>query len=260
MSYTVYKHTSPSGKVYIGITCQRVAQRWKNGHGYKHSPHFQAAIEKYGWDAIQHEIIAENLTQEAATRMEVELIAQYDSNNPEKGYNLSTGGEYSTAGIRLSEERRRQISLAHKGRPLSEAHRKKLSESHRRENLKPETLRKMSESRRGAKNHNFGKPMSEEQRQKISTALSGRNHPKWGKPMNADHRNKLLAGAQKANRTRQKRVLCIETGVEYPSVATAAAANNTTKDKISAVCRGVNKTTRGLHFRFISDKAKEVVE
>lgn len=32
--WTVYKHTSPSGKVYVGITNQPILKRWKNGLGY----------------------------------------------------------------------------------------------------------------------------------------------------------------------------------------------------------------------------------
>lgn len=32
--YIVYKHTSPFGKVYIGITCQLPCQRWARGKGY----------------------------------------------------------------------------------------------------------------------------------------------------------------------------------------------------------------------------------
>lgn len=35
--YTVYKHTTPSGKVYIGITKQKPWQRWNNGNGYKNN-------------------------------------------------------------------------------------------------------------------------------------------------------------------------------------------------------------------------------
>lgn len=33
-NWIVYKHTSPSGKVYIGITNQPANKRWKNGMGY----------------------------------------------------------------------------------------------------------------------------------------------------------------------------------------------------------------------------------
>ena len=43
----IYKHTSPSGKVYIGQTCQKPEHRWDNGKGYK-SGYFASAIKKYG--------------------------------------------------------------------------------------------------------------------------------------------------------------------------------------------------------------------
>ena len=39
-NWIVYKHTSPSGKVYIGITNQPANKRWKNGMGYISSPYF----------------------------------------------------------------------------------------------------------------------------------------------------------------------------------------------------------------------------
>lgn len=34
-NYCVYKHTSPSGKVYIGITNQKPTRRWREGEGYR---------------------------------------------------------------------------------------------------------------------------------------------------------------------------------------------------------------------------------
>ena len=44
--YCVYKHTSPSGKIYIGMTCQEPPEkRWHNGNGYKNNPHFIKKIE-----------------------------------------------------------------------------------------------------------------------------------------------------------------------------------------------------------------------
>lgn len=33
-NYTVYKHTFPNGKIYIGITKQAPSKRWRNGTGY----------------------------------------------------------------------------------------------------------------------------------------------------------------------------------------------------------------------------------
>ena len=65
-NYTVYKHTSPSGKVYIGITGIEPEKRWRKGWGYNHNTYFINAVKKYGWDNIKHEIIDTNLTKEEA--------------------------------------------------------------------------------------------------------------------------------------------------------------------------------------------------
>ena len=46
MEYTVYKHTCPNGKIYIGITSMPVEKRWDCGRGYAKNPHFSAAIKK----------------------------------------------------------------------------------------------------------------------------------------------------------------------------------------------------------------------
>ena len=47
--------------------------------------------------------------------MEIDLIAQYKSNNPDYGYNLSLGGEGGVTGARLSIEQRHAISVRMKG-------------------------------------------------------------------------------------------------------------------------------------------------
>lgn len=92
-NFKVYKHTSPSNKVYIGITSQDTKQRWNNGKGYKHNKYFTRAIQNYGWDNFSHEVLFDNLTEEEAKLMEQCYIALYDSFNKEKGYNQTLGGE-----------------------------------------------------------------------------------------------------------------------------------------------------------------------
>lgn len=95
-NYCVYKHTSPSGKVYIGIA-KDVKHRWRgDGRGYKGSTRFWYAIQKYGWDNFKHEILAEKLSKEDACSMEIDLIEKCQSMNPAYGYNLTTGGENFT--------------------------------------------------------------------------------------------------------------------------------------------------------------------
>lgn len=65
-NYTVYVHITPNNKRYVGITSTKVEKRWVNGNGYKSQKYFYRAIEKYGWDNIQHEIITENLSEHMA--------------------------------------------------------------------------------------------------------------------------------------------------------------------------------------------------
>lgn len=146
-AFIVYKHTSPSGKVYIGITQRSPNKRFQNGAGYKGNEHFWRAIEKYGWNNFKHEILYSGLSKEIACKIEIELIAKYNSADKKYGYNIALGGEHSTH----SEETRRKMSEANKGKTLSE-----------------ETRRKLSEAKKGH-------ILSEDHRRKISAGLGG--HP-----------------------------------------------------------------------------------
>ena len=88
--YTVYKYTSPSNKIYIGITCNSLTMRaGNNGERYDKCPIFNKAIKKYGWENFTCEILAQELTEEEAKRLEKYYIKLYDSRNPNKGYNIS---------------------------------------------------------------------------------------------------------------------------------------------------------------------------
>ena len=92
-TYTVYRLISPNTKMYVGITCQRLlCQRWRNGTGYPHNVMLQSDIQKYGWDNIQHELLDQTNDRECASDLEQRYIAEYDSKNPDKGYNTCLGG------------------------------------------------------------------------------------------------------------------------------------------------------------------------
>ena len=94
MIYTLYLHKNKiNGKVYIGQTCQKPEDRWKKGAGYKTCSFFYAAIQKYGWDNFEHIILEQGeMDAEEASQKEIQYILFYDSTNPEKGYNIQSGG------------------------------------------------------------------------------------------------------------------------------------------------------------------------
>ena len=83
-SWSLYKHTCPDGKIYVGITSQRVEDRWLNGFGYKENRYFFSAIVKYGWDNIIHQVIQKGLTEQEARENERNMIKSLG----DKSYNL----------------------------------------------------------------------------------------------------------------------------------------------------------------------------
>lgn len=90
--WIVYQHISPNGKSYIGITQQDPEKRWQNGKGYIGQKKFYNAIKKYGWDSFQHNILKENICEEAASYWEKYYIKEFDSYY--NGYNATEGGLY----------------------------------------------------------------------------------------------------------------------------------------------------------------------
>ena len=92
--YVLYIHTNKiNNKKYVGITSQDPSRRWgSKGQKYIECPYFWSAIQKYGWENFDHEIVCENQTREEACEMEISIIEKLNTCNPEYGYNLSAGG------------------------------------------------------------------------------------------------------------------------------------------------------------------------
>ena len=79
--YTLYKHTFPNGKVYIGITKMEPEKRWANGEGYAHKENdkycqslMYNAIKKYGWENVKHEIILQSDSRDFIEQQEIYYI------------------------------------------------------------------------------------------------------------------------------------------------------------------------------------------
>lgn len=217
-NYYVYKHTFPNNKVYIGITKQKPQNRWDNGKGYKHNNYIKNAINKYGWSNIEHKILFENLTKEEAEQKEIELIAFYKSNQKNFGYNIENGGHVNC----VSEETKKKLSVANKGKIISKETRQKMSKNNARiwlgKKLNNETRKKMSESHIGKKGNNKGKAL----------------------------------------KTRKK-IMCIETNIIYDSITIASNITKINSTHISEVCRGMRKSAGKindikLHWKYIKEE------
>ena len=230
--YQIYKHTSPSGKSYIGQTCQPLNRRWRNGHGYAQNAYFYRAIQKYGWESFSHEVLFVVDSLEEANRIEEALIAELKSNNPSFGYNISGGADGSA---RVSEQTRRKMSAAKKGKFSGSAN--------------PNYGRKHTSQER--------KVMSEKSLRYFSTHPSPRKGTKASSEVRrkmSDSRkqsDKAQEAIRKLNASKAKRVLCIETGIVYRSVHDAANQCGLSQGNISAACRGVYKQAYGFHWEYV---------
>lgn len=260
-TYTVYRHTSPSGKVYIGITSKKPERRWDRGKGYRSCPHMARAVAKYGWESFTHDIIAEGLTKEEAEAMEVKLIAEFRSNVGAFGYNADNGG---SAPGRASEATRRKMSISRTGHPVSEETRRKISVTHKGVPLSPEHLeavRRTSALRRGI-------PLPEETRRKISEANKGRVKPaeecrhiseaRRGKIFHSEDTRRKISATKKnspstprgADNPKSRAVVCVETEEVFECIRAAADAKGiNTAQNIGRSCKRGDRCG-GFHWRY----------
>lgn len=166
----VYKATNIlSGKMYIGQTTRperRFAEHtWKGSK----SKILSAAINKYGKENFEFQILCWCPDKAYADVIETKLIEAHDTRRV--GYNICLGGEGFGSG---------------KDHPC---HGRKASDEERR--LK-------SEGKRGALNPMFGKENTPEQKAKIRAALVGREVT-WGDKISAAKQNKKSLVLHKGN-------------------------------------------------------------
>ena len=153
----IYKITNTyNNKVYIGKTIQKVQRRFKqhisnalkNDYRLRHI-HLYSAIREHGPERFKVEVI-ESMTVPNAKDLndrESYWITLYDSTNPEKGYNLTGGGDGGShilpetvskilntkrenGTFHHSAETRQKISESHKGKKFTDEHKRHLSEHH----------------------------------------------------------------------------------------------------------------------------------
>ena len=220
--YTVYQHKNKiNGKVYIGITLQKPEQRWgSQGCNYKSSPHFYSAIQKYGWDNFEHNILFTDLTKEQACLKEQELIKEYNSMNREFGYNSTSGGDIFT----MNEETKQKISQAMignqngLGHPCSEEKKEKISNAQK------------------------GRKFTEEHKQKLSEAAKNRHVPC------SEEKKQILK-----EKSHKKSVYCEELDKIFESVQECSRQLGIPATSISKLCNGRGKTLKGYHLRYYND-------
>ena len=243
----IYKITNNiNGKVYIGQSIN-IKERWNDhikslNRKDSHSILLQRAWNKYKQENFSFEIL-ELCSENELDNVEVKYIEFYDSIN--NGYNIEPGGNKNK---RLSDETKKKIGDANRGRCHSE-----------------ETRQKMSESRIGKNNGMYGKHHSEESKKKMSDAAKNRpgHRPSdeglerirlsnLGKEVSKETRKKI----SNANKGRvpynknQRLVYCVELQKVFKNPSAAGKELNIRSENIIACCKQIRKTCGGYHWMY----------
>ncbi|MCZ2224288.1 MAG: GIY-YIG nuclease family protein [Chitinophagales bacterium] len=170
--FYLYKITNLiDNKIYIGIT-NNFNRRMYRHKKECHNEHLKRAIEKYGWENFNKEILKILETKEEVIKEELDTI-EYYRNNFFELYNISGGGE-GTVYLKMSDETKKKISDFNKVFANTDKERKDRS-NRIKGNKNPNFGIPMTDERKNLllKSH-LGKPLSEETKLKMSESLKGK--------------------------------------------------------------------------------------
>ena len=132
----IYKITNLiDGKIYIGQTIRTIEQRWKEhcyNANHNKKKYLYDFMRYYGVDNFQIEIIDQCNDQQELDKKEIQWIKFYDSQNQEKGYNISEGGMVNFRGCHHTVESKEKISIASKNQIWTDERRMKISLAQKR--------------------------------------------------------------------------------------------------------------------------------
>lgn len=275
----IYKITSPSGRVYIGQSIN-IVNRWRSYRSLSCSE--QSAIynslRKYGVDNHKFEVLIECNIDELN---DLERYYQDLYNVLKTGLNCRLTGAEDRAG-KLSEEHKRKIGLAHKGRspspqcfialknkikgvPLTQEVKDKISFAlkgeksvHYGKKKNPESVAKGVAKRKGlycgVNSWRYGKKLSEESRRLISinnigkkagvlNAMYGKTHtPEARQKISLSQKGRLSGGKN----YKAKKVIDTVTNEVFECIKDAAEKYNLNADTLRERLRGFRKNNTNL--------------
>jgi group I intron endonuclease len=244
MGYIYLITNTVNGKKYVGQTiCDDIKKRWDSHKKMRKDVlgrYIYSAYEKYGIDKFKFQIIC-ICFDEDANEYEKEYIKKFNTLVP-NGYNLKEGGKNS----KHHPETLKKMSESLTGRkkpPMTEIQRKALSER-----------------MKGVGNHNFGKPMSEEQKKKISETRKNQKHNYI--PLSEEGRKRQLEGLAKGREymcNAFKKVGQYDSNWNlintFTNISEASRTTQVYRTTIGNVCRkiGSYKTAGGYNWKYIEE-------
>lgn len=222
--------------MYVGITSRQPELRWQNGTAYKRNPHFNSAIQKYGWNSFDHIILHTNLSADKARQYETLYITQLNLCDKNYGYNMTLGGEGIT-GYTFTDEQKKRMSENNKG---------ERNPCYGRSGASHPMF-----GRRGSDNPNFGRKATESQRLNMSVSRKGMK-------FSDSHIQHMKDSAKRggAHHGSVAVVMCSTSGEiikRFTSVAEASEYSGANPSNIVKCCKNKIKSSMGYVWKYNSD-------
>ena len=243
--YTVYMYTNiQNGKIYIGRTKNTLEQRAQtNGCNYKNCTDFYKAIQEYGWESFQPTILKECETVQEANQWEKYYIQEYDSMNPNIGYNIEHGGNDGPQ----SEKTRKKISENAKERYTDPTKNPNYGK-HWNDDFK----QKMREQFSGEGGYWYGTHVSEERKQYLSSLFKGTHKTIRKKPWTPEELEEKKRQMKENSKMWSKKVRCIDDDILFDTITEAAAYVDRHVSSLSEALRKGTGKCGGKYFEFAS--------
>lgn len=208
----VYKITNLlNGKCYVGLTTTPLERRMaSHRHDAKTASYRSAlygAVRKYGWENFRIEVLESAIAIETLGEREAFWIKECNALVP-NGYNLTSGGERP----RHTTEAKKRMSLSHLGKkrgPMSEETKRKIGDANRGRQFSDKQRRRMSESAKASSWFVTNPPSKETLSQWASKSKGVRRPPRteaWKQKMRAKNSGYLnpFFGKTHTPETREK--------------------------------------------------------
>lgn len=258
--YYVYEHWRPDTGACFYVGKGRNKRAWKLCDRNAHHAAIRSKLISLGL-AVDVRVIVTNLSEEAAYFVECDRVAFYGVENLAN----KTGGGRGLSNAK--EEVRKRIGaqkIGNKnmvGRRLSEETRRKISDAHKGKAPNWDVINRLAEINRGNK-HGLGKKASPETRAKMSAAHAGKGQTKGFR--HTEEARALMSAMRKGRKNKpesiektasfhRKPVMCLDDGRVFISAIEAGKHYGLFNHcKVAEVCRGMRKTAAGRKFQYVN--------
>ena len=211
--YYIYKITNNiNHKTYIGQHLYHGSLLVEDGY-MGSGIILKKAQKKYGIENFSKEIVTIAMSRSEANVLEKFYISKERNENSYGCYNVADGGQGGAwnKGIPCSEESKKKISEALKGREHSEEWKRKINENSTKfsgHHHSEESRKKISESEKGHRPY-FCRPRTKEEKRKISEKLKGRklnlsDEERLARSEKAKEMSRRNIGSKRSEETKKK--------------------------------------------------------